>query len=254
MGTQPQKTTSPLRLLLIGSSGRMGQALKTAIAQSGNILVAACDLGDDWRPSLSGVDVAIDFSFHTATAELVEACSGVGIPVVIGTTGHTAEEKKIIHAQTEKIPIVWSGNYAVGVNILFWATRQLAHLLGEEFEPEILEYHHHDKKDAPSGTAERLLEVILEARGWTSEEVVHGRQGLTGARPARQVGMHALRGGEVVGDHTVHFAGPGERIEITHRAADRRIFALGALRAAHWVHGREAGLYRMENVLGLETP
>lgn len=233
----------------------MGKAIQEAARESGALVKLGCDLGDNGpellKHAAGEIDVVIDFSFHTATADLVEAAASAGLPVVIGTTGHSAEERARILACTDQIPVVWSGNYAVGVNVLFWAVRELAAVLGEEFEPEIVEYHHRAKKDAPSGTAERLAEVILEARQWPTSAVRHGREGITGERPHREIGMHALRGGAVIGEHTVHFASPDERLEITHRAGDRRIFALGALRAARWVVGRAPGLYRMENVLGL---
>lgn len=173
--------------------------------------------------------------------------------MVIGTTGHTEAEREAILKHVANLPIVWAGNYSVGVNLLFYLTRVAAELLGETFEPEIIEMHHRHKKDAPSGTAERLIEQVLAARGWSTDAVRHGRNGLVGERPAQELGVHALRGGSVVGDHTVVFAAEGERFELTHKASDRAIFARGALRAASWVLQQSPGLYRMEDVLNLSA-
>jgi 4-hydroxy-tetrahydrodipicolinate reductase len=143
-------------------------------------------------------------------------------------------------------------NFSVGVNALFWLTRKAAELLGRDFDLEIVEMHHRMKKDAPSGTAKRLTEILCEVRDfWFHEHVRHGREGIVGARPPHQIGVHAIRGGDVVGDHTVIFAGRGERLELTHKASSRETFAAGALRAAQWIIGKPPGRYTMEDVLGL---
>jgi 4-hydroxy-tetrahydrodipicolinate reductase len=149
--------------------------------------------------------------------------------------------------------MVWAGNFSTGVNLLFYLTQKAAEVLDAEsdFDPEVIEMHHRHKKDAPSGTAERLLEILKESRSLGDADVAHGRQGITGERPAAQIGSHSLRGGDVVGDHLVMFAGSGERLELTHRATDRVIFASGALRAAKWAVTQPAGLYSMQDVLGL---
>jgi 4-hydroxy-tetrahydrodipicolinate reductase len=149
--------------------------------------------------------------------------------------------------------MVWAGNFSTGVNLLFYLTQKAAEVLDTEsdFDPEVVEMHHRHKKDAPSGTAERLLEILKKSRNLEDDGVVHGRQGITGERPAAQIGSHSLRGGDVVGDHLVMFAGIGERLELTHRASDRVIFAAGAIRASKWVVSQSAGLYSMQNVLGL---
>jgi len=241
-----------MKLLLNGAKGRMGQAIIQAAHDAGDTLTAALDLGDDATPHLSTAEAVIDFSFHDATAPLVKLAGGSGLPVVIGTTGHTEDERKAIRACADQAAIVWAGNYSVGVNLLIHLVEQAAATLGADYHPEIIEMHHRHKKDAPSGTAEALLDAVLKARGLDQSNVTHGREGITGERPDAQVGVHALRGGDIVGDHTVLFAGPGERLELTHKAADRAIFAQGALRAARWALDQPPGLYDMRDVLGLK--
>jgi 4-hydroxy-tetrahydrodipicolinate reductase len=246
-------TTMALRILLNGSKGRMGQAILAAAPGAGAVVARQLDAGDPLAPAmLAGIEVVIDFSSHEATAPLAKLAAAKKIPLVIGTTGHTPEERKAITAFAKKIPIVWAGNYSVGVNLLNFLTRRAAETLGPAYNVEIIEMHHRDKKDAPSGTAEKLLAVVREARHLAEDKVVHGRHGLVGARPPDQIGVHALRGGDVVGDHTVMFAGNGERLELTHKASSRAIFASGALQAAQWVQGRQRGLYGMDDVLGLK--
>ena len=147
---------------------------------------------------------------------------------------------------------MWSGNYSVGVNLLFALTRRASAVLGSDYDAEVVEMHHRFKKDAPSGTAARLLEIILDERKLTADALRHGREGITGERTSTEVGIHALRGGDVVGDHTVMFAALGERIELTHKASDRGIFARGAVRAAQWLADKPAGVYDMQDVLGLK--
>lgn len=243
-----------LRILLNGSKGRMGQAILAAATGAGVVITRQLDAGDPLTPAvLAGIDVVIDFSSHDATAPLAKFVAAKKIPLVIGTTGHTPEERKEITALAKKTPIVWAGNYSVGVNLLNFLTRRAAEVLGAAYNVEIVEMHHRDKKDAPSGTAEKLIAVVREARRLNEDKVVHGRKGLVGARPTDQIGVHALRGGDVVGDHTVMFAGDGERVELTHKASSRTIFAQGALKAALWVKGRKAGLYGMDDVLGLKV-
>jgi 4-hydroxy-tetrahydrodipicolinate reductase len=230
----------------------MGQAIITAAPAAGAVIAAACDQGDNPADHLAACDVVIDFSFQAATAPLAVLCANAGKPLVIGTTGHSDADRATIRAQAEKIPIVWAGNYSVGVNLLNALTRLAASVLGDSYDPEVVELHHRLKKDSPSGTAERLVDVIREVRGLTREQEKHGRQGLVGERPTAEIGIHAVRGGDIVGEHTVYFCGLGERIELTHRATDRRIFAQGALRAAVWVVGKNPQVYGMEEVLGLD--
>ena len=242
----------PLHILLNGSQGRMGQAIAAAAPDRNAEITAAVDLGDDPASQVSNCDVIIDFSLREATRGIVELAAENGKAVVIGTTGHSPEEKEGIANLSSKIPMVWAGNYSTGVNLLFYLTRIAAEVLGEDFDCEVVEAHHRHKQDAPSGTAERLLEVLREARGLNADSIVHGRSGITGERPRDQIGSHALRGGDVVGDHMAWFAGEGEKLELTHRATDRKIFAVGALRAAHWVVEQPPDLYSMQDVLGLQ--
>lgn len=241
-----------LRILLNGSKGRMGQTIAGVAGEMGATIAAAIDAGDDPVAHLAQSDVIIDFSAHHATGKLLELAVAHQKPIVIGTTGHAADEKKRLLALAAKVPCVWAGNFSVGVNLLFALTRRAAAVLGADYDAEVIEMHHRFKKDAPSGTAARLLEIILEERKLTAAALKHGRSGITGERKPTEVGVHALRGGDVVGDHTVLFAALGERVELTHKASDRGIFARGAVRAAHWVVGRPAGVYDMQDVLGLK--
>lgn len=229
----------------------MGQAITAAAIEAGCVISAAIDAGDDLAAGIAGCDVIIDFSFHKITPEVIRLAIAHHKPLVIGTTGHAADEKKHLLAEAAKIPTVWSGNYSVGVNLLFALTRRASAVLGSDYDAEVIEMHHRFKKDAPSGTAERLLEIILDERKLGREALRHGREGITGERTSTEVGIHALRGGDVVGDHTVMFAALGERIELTHKASDRGIFARGSIRAAQWLIGRPAGVYDMQDVLAL---
>ncbi len=240
-----------MNILITGISGRMGQAVKTAVELNPETTVAAThDVGQNIADALQTADCAIDFSFHGFTEELLATAVAQGKALVIGTTGHTAEEKAAIEKAALSIPIVFASNYSVGVNTLFWLTRKATTIL-KDYDIEIVEMHHHHKLDAPSGTARTLAEVVCEETGLDYEaDVMHGRNGLVGARPQRQIGMHSLRGGDVVGDHTVIYATDGERVELTHKASSRMTFAQGAVRAALWLAGKPAGLYSMQDVLG----
>ena len=242
----------PLSILINGAKGRMGAALADAAKEMGLTVGAAVDVGDDIGAGLAHSDVIVDFSSHGATKALLELAIARGKPVVIGTTGHSAAEKKELLVLAARVPCVWAGNFSVGVNLLFALTRRAASVLGSDYDAEVIEMQHRFKKDAPSGTAARLLEIILEERKLDAKALRHGRQGITGARTPTEVGIHALRGGDVVGDHTVMFAALGERIELTHRASDRAVFARGALRAAQWVVTQPPGVYDMQDVLGLK--
>jgi 4-hydroxy-tetrahydrodipicolinate reductase len=245
----------PIQLLLNGARGRMGQAIAAVAGEMDCAIATACDASDtlpqDWRAL--GVQAAVDFSHHDATVPLLEQAAKVGVACVIGTTGHTDAEKAQIARFAEAVPIVYAGNYSMGVNLLFYLTEIAARTLDASFQPEIIEAHHRHKKDAPSGTASHLIEAVREARRLAAESVRHGREGMTGARSGEEIGVHALRGGDIVGEHTVVFAGEGERLELTHRATDRAIFARGALNAARWAASpdRLPGLYNMRSVLEL---
>jgi 4-hydroxy-tetrahydrodipicolinate reductase len=241
-----------LQILLNGARGRMGQTI-TQTAPGMNALVrAGVDVGDDAAAHVAGCEVIIDFSSHQATGGMLELAVARKLPIVIGTTGHAATEKSRLLGLAARVPCVWAGNFSVGVNLLFALTRRAAQVLGADYDTELVEMHHRFKKDAPSGTAARLLEIILEERKLTAAALKHGRSGITGERPAAEVGVHALRGGDVIGDHTVIFAGLGERLELVHKAGDRAIFARGAIRAAQWVVNRPPGVYDMQDVLGLK--
>lgn len=239
-------------VLINGSKGRMGRALLDGAKEMNITVGGAVDVGDDINAALPRADVIIDFSFHAATKSVLELAIAHRKAIVVGTTGHSAEEKAELLKLAAKVPCVWAGNYSVGVNLLYALTRRAAATLGSDYDAEVIEMHHRFKKDAPSGTASRLLEIILEERKLTSDALRHGRKGITGERTPTEVGIHALRGGDVIGDHTVMFAALGERIELTHKASDRSIFARGALRAARWVAAQKPGVYDMQDVLGLQ--
>jgi len=226
---------SPVRVLLIGGAGRMGQTVFDLARDDREIdIVARCDLGDSIDLAMKDCDVAIDFSHADATTEICCAALRHGKSFVIGTTGHSQEQRRTIEEAARSLPIVLASNFSVGVNVLFWLTRQAAERFGSDFSAEIVEAHHKMKKDAPSGTAKTLAEVLKAARKIENE-----------------IPIQSIREGEVVGEHTVIFSGHGERLELTHRAASREIFARGALGAAKWIMGQPPGLYSMQDVLGL---
>jgi 4-hydroxy-tetrahydrodipicolinate reductase len=242
------------KLIITGAKGRMGQTLVACAERNPEVqVVGQIDLDDDLLPVIKEGDVVIDFSFHDATLPVAEICAEYKKALVIGTTGHGEAEKSQIADFKSRIPIVWASNYSTGVNTLFWLTRKAAEILGPDFDLEVVEMHHRTKKDAPSGTAATLAEVLADVRKQQLTKVIrHGRQGITGERTATEIGMHSLRGGDVVGDHTVIFAGNGERLELTHKASNRETFANGALRAAQWVVNQKPGLYSLQDVLGLK--
>jgi 4-hydroxy-tetrahydrodipicolinate reductase len=242
------------RVIVTGAKGRMGQTLVACALQHPGLRVAAqLDIGDHLAPHIEAADVVVDFSFHSATLAFAHICQQHKKALVIGTTGHAAHEKVAIRACAAHIPIVWASNYSTGVNTLFWLTRKAAEILGPGFDLEVVEMHHRLKKDAPSGTAATLAEILADVRKVQLKETLrHGRSGITGERTPAEIGMHSLRGGDVVGDHTVIFATNGERLELTHKAASRDTFASGALRAAQWVVAQKPGLYDMQDVLGLK--
>ena len=240
-----------LKILVTGISGRMGCAVRQAVeANPDTELAATHDAGQDISAALEKADAAIDFSFHGFTPELLAAAVAQGKPLVIGTTGHTDDERAAIAEAAKRIPIVFASNFSVGVNTLFWLTQKATRIL-KDYDIEIVEMHHRHKLDAPSGTARTLAEVVCAETGLDyAADVAHGRQGLVGERPQRQIGMHSLRGGDVVGDHTVMYATDGERVELTHKASSRMTFASGAVRAAVWLADKPAALYSMQDVLG----
>jgi 4-hydroxy-tetrahydrodipicolinate reductase len=267
---------SDMRLVIAGAGGRMGRTLIAAIAATKGVeLVGAIeaagsaligrDAGElagigpngikvtaDAALLLRAADGLMEFTVHTATAALAELTAAAGIAHIIGTTGHSAEEEQLIAKAASRAPIVKSGNMSLGVNLLAALVKRVAQTLDENYDIEILEMHHNKKIDAPSGTALMFGRAAAAGRGINlATHAVRGRDGVTGARRAVDIGFASLRGGTVVGDHTVIFAGPAERIELIHRAEDRMIFARGALHAALWARGRKPGLYSMADVLDL---
>jgi 4-hydroxy-tetrahydrodipicolinate reductase len=224
---------SPVNIIICGAKGRMGRTLVSAVSSDPELRLAGeIDQGDDLTKVIAAGDVVIDFSVREATAGVAKITANHKKALVIGTTGHSGTELTAVRVLTKVIPIVWSANFSTGVNTLFWITQKVAEIVGSQWEAEIVETHHTAKKDAPSGTAKRLQEVLKQVRG-------------------KEPPAHALRVGDVVGDHTVTFGTAGERIELTHRASSRETFARGALRAAKWVVKQQPGLYDMQDVLGL---
>lgn len=240
------------RFALVGAVEREGaQEVGKEVGQVVGLPDTGITIQSHMSEALKGARVVIDFSVPASSLRLVEYCAVRGIAVVSGTTGFNSDEKQALADFSRKIPVLSSPNMSVGVNLLFHLAETAARILGEGAQPEIMEIHHHHKRDAPSGTAQRLKEVVLSALKRTEGNVVYGRAGADALRERNEVGVHALRGGDVVGDHTVYFFGEGERLELTHRASSRDTFAAGALRAAEFLIGRDPGLYSMQDVLEL---
>jgi len=264
------------RIAIIGAAGRMGRILieATELAE-GAQLGAGIVLPDDslkgadagemaglgkklgvnlvgsLEEAINDFDVLIDFTAPEATMENIEFCKANGKGIVIGTTGLSDEQKVTLHEAGKDMKIVFAPNYSVGVTLCLNLLRMAAKVMGEDSDIEVIEMHHKHKVDAPSGTALRLGEVVAETMGWDLNEVAnYGREGITGARPHKEIGFQTIRGGDVVGDHTVMFATEGERVEITHKAQSRMTFAKGAVRAAAWLKAQENGVYDMQDVLG----
>jgi 4-hydroxy-tetrahydrodipicolinate reductase len=268
---------SEMQLVIAGADGRMGRTLIHAIAATKGVTLAGAveaadsavigrDAGElaglgqngikvvsDVAPLLKEADGLIEFTIPAATLVLAELTAAAGIVHIIGTTGHSAEEEAVIAKAASRAPIVKSGNMSLGVNLLAALVKRVAQTLGEDYDVEILEMHHNKKIDAPSGTALMLGRAAAKGRGIDLDQhAVRGRDGITGARSPGDIGFASLRGGTVVGEHSVIFAGLAERVELTHRAEDRMIFARGALHAALWARGKKPGLYSMADVLGLK--
>ena len=256
-------------VIIMGAKGRMGSTLARLAMESdqftvsgvverpefsGGLELLGCPVAYDVQDLLQSSPGAtvIDFTAPEVSLATARAASRTGNPVVIGTTGLTADQLTELGSLAASTPVFWSPNMSIGVNALVRILPMLERILGEAYDMEITEIHHHHKKDAPSGTAVKLAEVLAASRGWDLAEVGnYGRMGIIGARPEKELGVHALRGGDVVGDHTVYFFGPGERLEVTHRAHSRENFARGALRAAAWLSEQKAGeLYSMGHLLG----
>lgn len=265
-----------LRVTVVGAAGRMGRTVMQVLSEdTSSELVGALDapgcpgqgkvigvlagvetssvvLSDDIHATTKRAQVVIDFSSPGSTAKLLDVCLGLKLPAVIGTTGLDTEGKTRLGRLAAVAPVVHAPNFSQGVTVMFYLAELASRLLGESYDAEIVEMHHRHKVDAPSGTALRLAEGVAKARRLGSKAFTFGRDGQVGARPSDQIGVLALRGGGVVGDHTLILADPSERLELVHRAQDRGVFARGAVRAAHWVVTQPAGLYDMFDVLGIE--
>ena len=264
-----------MKLAIAGASGRMGRMLiEAALAQPDATITAAFDRSDSTAAghdcaeflgrstgvrvvadlsSIDSADVLIDFTRPEATLAHLSACTDVGVNMVIGTTGFDAAGKRAIADAAQKIAIVFAPNMGVGVNVMLKLLDQAARTLNADYDVEIIEAHHKHKVDAPSGTALKMGEVIAEARGEKLQDVaLYAREGVVGERKAGTIGFASIRGGDVIGDHTVLFAGIGERIEITHKASNRMTYAMGSMRAARFLAGRRTGLYDMFDVLGIK--
>ncbi len=243
-----------MKVAILGAAGRMGHMLCDLVDRSEILeLVAKCDVREDYpRTWPAGTEAVIDFTFHEAVPANIAKAAEDGVVYVLGTTGLTEDEQKSVVAASKKIPVVQSGNYSLGVNLLLGLVKRAAGILGLEYDCEVVEMHHRHKRDAPSGTALMLARAAADGRGQDFDDVaVFGREGMVGERPEGEIAVHALRGGSVIGDHTVMFAGDVERIELVHKAQSREAFAAGALRAALWAQGRKPGIYSMRDVLGL---
>ena len=249
-----------MHIVINGYKGRMGRALIDCALRSHDIVVVGTiDIDNKIGYVIRNADVVIDFSNRIAILELVDKCVLHRKPLVIGTTGHSISEMNYIEHHSANIPIVLASNFSTGVNTLFWLTRKAAEILGPDFDLEIVEMHHRMKMDAPSGTAKTLANVLAEVRKQSTAAhpatvFQYGRVGDCEKRNSEVIGIHCVRGGDIVGEHTVIFAGDGERIELTHKASSRKTFARGALLAARWVLTQKPGLYSMEHVLGLTQP
>ncbi len=243
-----------MRIAIAGSGGKMGRTLIEAVAADPSLqLAAAFDMGEDIAKAVAACEALVDFTRPEGTLAHLEACAAAGKPIVIGTTGFTPEQRARIEAAAKRIPVMLSPNFAVGVNVVFKLAEIAARALGEGYDVEVIEAHHRQKVDAPSGTALEIGRILARALGRDLGAVAaHGREGDTGARPPQQIGFHAIRGGDIVGEHTVLFAGVGERVEVTVRSHSRMSYATGALRAAKWLQGKAPGLYDSFDVLGLK--
>ncbi len=253
-----------IKVIVCGALGKMGRtvvdeiagdrelALAGAIEAPGNAglgsTIGGVPVTADLAKALAAGDVVVDFTNPKAALEHIAQSAAAGKAAVVGTTGFTPEELALAKKAAEKIPLIISPNMSAGVNLMFKVVAEVARAL-PDFDAEIVEIHHNKKKDSPSGTAARLANAIGTVR--PSPMLVHGREGIVGARRPEEIGLHSMRGGDVVGEHTVIFAGEGERFELTHRAHSRRTFARGTLRAIHFIHGKKPGLYTMADVLGL---
>jgi 4-hydroxy-tetrahydrodipicolinate reductase len=252
-GARPKESPSvELRLLVHGAGGRLGKVILEVAQSQADLAVKGATRPDPIDKLIMSADVVIDITTPAATIAVARLCSENRTPLVVGTTGHTQEQFEALRLVSQSCPVLVAPNFSLGVNLLFWMAETAAAKLGKDFDVEIVELHHRLKKDAPSGTAKRLADLIAAARQLSYEKNTrHGREGMVGERPSDEIGVHAVRGGDIIGEHTVLFAGLGERIELTHRASSRETFARGAIQAARWIVGQDPGMYDMQDVLGL---
>ena len=243
-----------MKVAILGAAGRMGHMLCDLVDRSEELeLVAKCDVREEYpRTWPAETEAVIDFTFHEAVPANITKAAEDGVVYILGTTGLTDEEQAVVDAAAKKIPVVQSGNFSLGINLLLGLVRKASEILGVEYDCEVVEMHHRHKKDAPSGTALMLAKAAADGRGQEFDDVsVFGREGIVGERPQGEIAVHALRGGSVIGDHTVMFAGDVERVELVHKAQSREAFAAGALRAALWAADKAPGLYNMRDVLDI---
>ena len=243
-----------MKVAILGAAGRMGHMLCDLVDRSEELeLVAKCDVREEYpRTWPAETEAVIDFTFHEAVPENITKAAEDGVVYILGTTGLTDEEQAVVDAAAKKIPVVQSGNFSLGINLLLGLVRKASEILGVAYDCEVVEMHHRHKKDAPSGTALMLAKAAADGRGQDFDDVsVFGREGIVGERPQGEIAVHALRGGSVIGDHTVMFAGDVERVELVHKAQSREAFAAGALRAALWAADKAPGLYNMRDVLDI---
>jgi len=241
------------KIAVVGSSGRMGQAIIESINQSDSVeLGVKLDKGDDLASEVDNFDVVIDFTRPEATLNYLSICADAKKAIVIGTTGFSDDELQVINTTAKSIPVVFAPNMSVGVNLSLKLLDMAAKVIGDDADIEIVEAHHRHKVDAPSGTALKMGEVVANALGRDLKEcAIYGREGIEEPRDRKTIGFSTIRGGDVVGEHTVSFFMDGERVEVTHKASSRMTFANGAVRASSWLQSKPAGLYSMQDVLDL---
>lgn len=240
-----------LKALLHGGTGKLGSAIASLAPQYGIEIVAALGRNDSANRYIRFCDFAIDTSVHSMTPSIAELCSKEKKPLIIGTTGHNQDEQNFVKNCSHYIPILLAPNFSIAVNLLMHLTELAARYLDNSFETEIIEIHHSKKKDAPSGTAKALAKTIIEGRQIKKADIVCGRDGISNGRPPQQIGIHSLRSGDNIGEHTVMFSGPGERLELAHKGTNRQIFAHGALKASLWIVQQKPGLYSMQDIFKL---
>ncbi len=257
-----------INLIVLGAKGRMGSTIINLVKNDKEINLVGAVEKKELIDELKGLDckvssdleevakefknnaVLVDFTYPDVTMKASEICEKYGIKEVIGTTGLSSDQLEVLQKRANKISIFWAPNMSIGINVLLKLLPELLNLLGDEYDVEISEIHHKHKKDAPSGTAIKLAQTLAASRGWKEDSIRYCREGFIGERPKKEIGVQALRGGDVVGEHTVYFFGPGERIDVTHRAYSRETFAKGAIRACKWIVNQPPGkIYTMADLL-----